>query len=160
MTDQTEHALLVTKVGVGGMVAADLALSAGNNGGDELIADLDGIACGIELDVLTQTNDLTRALVTENDGDQSEGIALPLVHVGAAYAAALDTNEDIVILKHFGNGKFLDLNMLGRGQHCDLSDLIRMCGHAACTRHFAEDLTYNAFYLYGIQIHFFVDFLS
>ena len=128
--DETEHALLVAEVGVCGLVAADEALATADNAGNDLIADLDGVACGIHLDVLTEGNNLACTLVSESYGDKAEGVHLPLVYVGTANAASLNLYKDVVVTES-GDRKFLHLNLFLGGKHSDLCGLGNL---AACTR--------------------------
>jgi hypothetical protein len=120
--DETKHALLVAKVGVCGLVTAHEALAAADNRGNDLVANLDGFACGVGLHVLTESDDFAGTLVTESYGNKSEGVALPLVYVSTAHATSLYSYKDIVILKG-GNGEFLNLDLLLSSKHSYLSSL-------------------------------------
>jgi hypothetical protein len=150
--DKTKHALLVAKVGVSGLVTTYEALTATDNRGNDLVTYLDRLTCGIGLHVFTKSDDLAGTLMTESYRNKSEGVALPLVDVGAANAAALDLDENVVVLK-CGNRKFLYFYFLCRRKHSDLR-LARniLCDRRAC-RHFGNELTNYAFYLCSVQFH-------
>ena len=64
-------------------------------------------AGAVLFDVFAHLDDLARALVAENDGDEAERIVFEFVRVGAAYAAAFDFDEDIAVA-HFGKRIFLE----------------------------------------------------
>jgi hypothetical protein len=151
--NKAEHALLVAEVGVGGLVTADEALATADNRGDDLVADLDGLTCGIHLNVLTESDDLTCALVTESYGDKSERITLPLVNVGAANAATLYLDENVIVLKS-GDGKFLDLYFFLSCKHSDLTGLGNTLRGSARRKALAEYSTNYRFNLGRRNIHF------
>ena len=146
MGDKTEHALLVAEVGVGGLVAADKALAAADNAGNNLVADLYGVARGIHLYVFTERDNLARSLVSEGYGDNAEWVSLPLVYVGSANAAALYFYEYIVVLKR-GNGKFLYLNLFLGGKHCNLCGFGDFAARGCGGRNLAENTANNCFHL-------------
>ena len=152
--NQAEDALVIAQVGGAGMQAADAAFAAADDRGHQLIAHLQGLAGGVALDILAQRHDFAGALVAENHRGQAEGVALPLVHVGAAHAAALYLDQNVVVA-HLGHGEFLDLDGLGAGEHGDpggggdARGLFRSGGPA----HLGEDLTHDALHLIRIQIH-------
>ena len=56
--------------------------------GDDLIAHMKGLSGTVVSDVLTQLYYLARSLMTEDDGDKSEGVSLEFVCVRTAYSAA------------------------------------------------------------------------
>jgi hypothetical protein len=153
VVDKTEYALLVAEVGVGGLVTANVAVTAADNRGYDLVANLDRLACSVSLNVLTESDDLARALVTESYRNESEGIRAPLVYVGTANATALYLDENVVILK-LRNGELLNLDLLLSGKHSNLRSLgntgrrlRRCCG-------LAENSAYYCFYLRRRNIHF------
>jgi hypothetical protein len=90
--DKTEHALLVAKVGVGRLIAANEALAAADNGGNDLVTYLDGLTFGIHLYVLTESDDLTRALVAKRYGNNSKRVAFPFVNVCTTNATTFNFN--------------------------------------------------------------------
>lgn len=131
--NQAENPLIVAQVGGAGMQAADAAFAAADDRGHQLIPHLQGLAGGVALDVLAKRHDFAGALVAENHRGQAEGVALPLVHVGAAHAAALYLDQNVVVA-HFGHGEFLDLDGLGAGEHSDAGGgggIRRLSGAAA-----------------------------
>jgi hypothetical protein len=146
--NKAEYALLVAKVGSCGMVTANEAFAAADNGGNDFVANLNGVARRIEFNVFTESNNLSGSLVSESYGDKSKGIAAPFVNVGAAYSAALHINENISVLKLW-DGEFLDLDRFGSGKCCNLSGLWNRCGFAAglCAAYLGENFTDNALYL-------------
>jgi hypothetical protein len=169
VADKTEYALLIAKVCVCGVVAADIAFAAGCNGCYDLVANLDGVAGCIAFYVFTESDDLACALVTENYGDKTEGVALPFVYVRTANARAFNLNEYVVILK-FGNGKFFEFYFLCIRKHCNrrrfgdgsaavLAALAVAAVAAAAfvlragSVHFANDLANNAFDIGRIECH-------
>ena len=159
VTDQAENALIGAQVGAAGGHAAVVAVAAGDNGGNDLIAHTDGVAGGVLDDVLTAVDHLAGALVAENHGHKAEGIHLPLVYVGTADACALDLDEDVV-LAQLRQGNFLDLDLLGADQHSHLGNLGQItcglgCGGVHGTQHGAD----NGFNLISGNIHCF-SFLS
>jgi hypothetical protein len=171
VADKAEYALLIAKVCVCGVVAADVAFAAGCNGCSDFIANLDGVAGCIAFYVFTESDDLACALVTENYGDKTEGVALPFVYVCTANARAFNFNEDIVVLK-FGNGKFFDFYFLCICEHCNLCCFGDRCAAVLAALavaavaaaafvlmlarrgvHFAYDLANNAFDIGRIECH-------
>ena len=112
---------------------------------------MNGIARRIAFDIFAEVDDLARALVPERDGNDPEGIALPFVHVGSAYAAALDFDENVVVVER-GNGILFDLDMFGGRERGDL------CGFGnpralLFAAHFAKDLTDDILDLSRRNIH-------
>ena len=169
VTDQTEYALLIAEVGSAGNHAACIALAAADNRGNDLVAYADGLACGIELHVLTNGYNLTGTLVTKRYGDQAEGVALPLVNVGAADTCALNLYQDVVIAQ-LGDGEFFYFNFLFAGQKSDVSGLGQSAVCVTVTTalavaatlalmlrgaavHALEDLTNDAFDLRSRIVH-------
>jgi hypothetical protein len=176
VTDQTKYALLVTEVGSAGNHTARIALAAADNGGDDLIANADRLACGIELNVLTDSNDFAGAFVAKRYGDQTEGVGLPLVNVGATDTRTLYLYEDVVITQ-LGDGVFFYFNFLFACQKSYVSGLGE-CATVAVTVaaalavatalalmllttvvHALKDLTDDAFNLRSRIVHV-VSFLS
>ena len=171
VTDQTEYALLVAEVGSAGNHAACKAFAAADNRGYDLVANADGLACGVELNVLTDSDDLARALVAKRYGNQTEGVALPLVNVCAADTRTLYLNEDVVITQ-LGDGVFFYFNFLFAGQKSYVSGLGKAAVLTAlavaaagalmlltAAVHALKDLTDNAFDLRSRIVHV-VSFLS
>ncbi len=161
VADQTEHALIVAQVGTTRHHAANVAVAAGDDGSDQLVPDLQRLAGGIALDVLAEVHHLAGSLVTQHDGNESERILTPLVHVGAADACALHADKNIVV-GQFGNGNFLDLKLLGCHQHSamrDLGQVSGICGGSRTVAHALYDLADNFFNLRSRYIHDF-QFLS
>ena len=99
MRNQTEHTLLIAEVGVCGMIATDVAFATTDNARNDFIADFNGIARRIVLNVLTERDDFTRTFVTERYGNNPKGVPFPFVHVRTADSATLDFNENVVVLK-------------------------------------------------------------
>ena len=91
--------------------------------------------------------------MTENHGDETEGVTLPLVDVGAADARALDLDQDVVILQ-FGDGEFADLHFLRAGQHRDLRGLGNGGGGTGSgAGHFTKHASDDAFQLSIAEFH-------
>ena len=150
---QTEDTLLVAQVGVTGMHTANVAFAAGDYRGNDLIADLQGLAGGVALDVLTKRNNLTGTLVAEDDGAHAEGVTLPLVHVSSAHARAFDLDQNVIVAE-LGNVNFLNFDFSGSGQYSDLS--LAICGCArrcGCGIGAGQDLTDDALNLRSGQFH-------
>ena len=117
---------------------------------------MDGIARRIAFDVLSEVDDLARALVAERDGDDAERIPLPLMNVRSADATALDTHQNVVVVE-LGNGEFLDLDVLGSRQHGNLGRL-GDAGALGAPPHFAEDLADDVLYLRCGNVHILCSF--
>ena len=154
VTDQTENALIVTKIGSAGNHTASVAIAAADYGGNDLVANLQGLACGVAIYVFTDRNDLARALVTENYGNETEGVHFPLVYVGSADACALNSYENIVVAKR-GDRDLLYFDFLRTGKHCNVS----CCGDGTCSlcgsalTHGAYHGANDAFDLRSCDIH-------
>ena len=93
------------------MIFAGVAYAAGFEAGDDFIAHFERFAGIVGFDVFAEFYDDTRALVTQLDGNIAERIALVFVHVGAADAAALDFDENFVVID-LGDLLFDDLDLL------------------------------------------------
>ena len=159
ITDQAENALIGAEVGAAGGHAAVVAVAAGDDRGNDLVANTDGLAGGVLDDVLTAVDHLAGALVAENHGHKAEGIHLPLVNVGTADACALDLDEDVV-LAQLRQGNLLDLDLLGADQHSYLGNLGQgTCGLGSGGAHGAQHGADNGFNLSSGNIHCF-SFLS
>ena len=137
--------------------------------GDNLIADAEGLASGVELDILTDLDDFTGAFVTECNGNQTEGVALEFVCVGTADTAAFNFDEDVIVAD-FGHRVFLDNELFRFNQHgnvrlcgnrtaCGLAcgdlrcgDILCLCG-SGVTDHVSENLLDNFFNILRFVIH-------
>jgi hypothetical protein len=91
--NKTVNAKTFAKVGKFRVTAAVIALTAKKNRGNNLIANLDRIALGVNGNALTDSYNFARSLVTENDFLIAEGVVTVFVNIGAANAAALNLNE-------------------------------------------------------------------
>ena len=63
----------------------------------ELLTDAEGLARAILGDVFADLDDLARSLVTEDYGDEAEGVALELVCIGSADSTALNLYEHVIV---------------------------------------------------------------
>ena len=103
-----------------GSVLAGGAVSAGNDAGDDLVAEPDSASLGVCLDVLADLDDFAGTFVSENNAfcAEPERVALVLMSIGAADAAAFDFDEHFIIVD-FRNRVFAEFEFAGFDQHCN-----------------------------------------
>ena len=109
-----------------GIVLAGVANTAGLKAGNDLVANVQGLAVVVGGDVLAKLYNGAGALVAKLNGDIAKGIALVLVYVGAADTGLLNLYENLVITD-FGNGELENLDLLCAGKNgdsCFFRDLI------------------------------------
>lgn len=109
-----------------GVVLARVAGAAGLEASDDLVADLERLAREVLRHVLAELDDLARALMAELDGAEPEGVALVLVHVGAADAAPLHLHQDLVVTD-LRDRKFVNDHLARGFQHGNLRRLRNVC---------------------------------
>ena len=109
----------VTHVFAVEVVHRDLRVVLEDHAGDHLVPDVQVLSRAVLLHVLSHRDDLAGALVSEGDRNQSEGISLELMRVGAADAAALDLHQDVPVAKG-RNGIFLYVKVLEAGKNGDM----------------------------------------
>ena len=100
---QTVDAGFFAHIRSGGRVAAGITFTAGNDAGDDLIADTHGQTGEIGLDIFTDLDDGTGSFVTKHGGADAEGIAFVFVTIGAADAAAFHLDQHFIVAD-FRNG--------------------------------------------------------
>ena len=64
MLNKTENALLIAEVGVSGLVTADITITATDYARNDLIANFEGVAGRVFLNVYAERDNLARSLVT------------------------------------------------------------------------------------------------
>ena len=92
--DQAVNTQTGAQVGQFGIALAVIALAAQQDGGNDLVADLDGIALGVNGHAFADSDDFTGAFMAQNDFLVTKGIVTILMDVGAADAAAFNLNQD------------------------------------------------------------------
>ena len=136
------------------MHPADAAFAAAGDGGDDFVADFQRVPLGVHFDVFAEGEDFAGAFVAEHDGRESERVALPFVHVGAAHAAAFDFDEDFVVADR-RDRVFAHLNFALPGQHRDArggGDFGRF-GRRRRAAHLGKHLAHDVFDLSRIHFH-------
>ena len=132
-----------------------------DHAGDDLVADLEVLARAVLLD------DFAGALVPERNGNHAEGVALELVRVRAAHAAAFNLDQNVVV-PHFGNRIFLDVEVFELGEHRDLRGLRnrsarrgtgRSRGVRGSARHVRKDFLDDFVDIDRIDIHVLFSFI-
>ena len=129
--------------------------------GNNLVAELHILARAVLLHILAHFNDFTGSLMTERNRDQAERIALKLMRVRAAYAAALNLNQNIIIAD-LRNRIFLQFKILGLCQHrnpCGLRNPRFRRSRRFVAGHSRKYLPDNFFYIHRINVHLNSSFL-
>ena len=92
--DKSVNAEAFAEVGNFGETTAVITLAAKKNRGNNLVANLDGVALGVGGNAFADSYNLTGSFVTENDLFISEGIVTVFVIVGTSDTAAFNLNEN------------------------------------------------------------------
>ena len=139
----------------------DIGIILKYHAGYNLIADRKLLSGAVNLYVLAHLNDFARSLVTENNRDKTEGVALKFMRVRAADSAALNLYENIAVT-NLGNGIFLNVIMLKLCKHCNASRFRNRTRHtrsgSRSAVHFTEHLFYNLLNFFRIDVHCIIPF--
>jgi hypothetical protein len=109
---ESVNAAVFAEVGFGRGIFTGRALAAGDDTGNDFVTDGDGFTGGVGFDIFTDFDDFAAALMSEDDRTEVEWITFVFVTVGTAYAAALNFDEDLIVID-FGDGEFAEFKFTG-----------------------------------------------
>ena len=129
---QAVHAHVLAQVGAGRGIQAGVTGAAGDDAGDDLVPQGQGIARRVLRDIPAHGDDFPGAFMAQHHGAEAEGVPVVLVAVRAANAAGFHLDQHFII-PDGGNGVFTDFKCLGSCQDSGACGLL----HSAPTLPFA-----------------------
>ena len=112
---QAVHAHVLAQVGAGRGIQAGVTGAAGNDAGDDLVPQGQGIARRVLRDILAHGHDFPRAFMAQHHRAEAEGVPVVLVAVRAANAAGFHLDQHFII-PDGGNGVLTDFKCFGSCQ--------------------------------------------